>query len=246
MTGFGDLQTPTRFGDTQYNEVDFASRLATMSNYSNFTHIAPQDLPKLKAHPQDEMIQRLVSARNRKIDSIIYNGLIGTAQRKTTEADTFTAVALPAEQQIGTSAAPVTFSKQLLIDIRTKFMENEVPDEEEIIVTYNSDMLNMILADSTLTSADYLQGQMLQRGEINTFLGFKWVPYQKIKATPASTYATGVAYTSKALKFGSASISPLKVVEREDKNRTISIGHIDSYGCVRTDEKRVVAFTFSV
>ncbi|MDC4965253.1 phage capsid protein [Acinetobacter baumannii] len=170
MTGFGDLQTPTRFGDTQYNEVDFASRLATMSNYSNFTHIAPQDLPKLKAHPQDEMIQRLVSARNRKIDSIIYNGLIGTAQRKTTEADTFTAVALPAEQQIGTSAAPVTFSKQLLIDIRTKFMENEVPDDEEIIVTYNSDMLNMILADSTLTSADYLQGQMLQRGEINTFL----------------------------------------------------------------------------
>ncbi|MDC4304572.1 phage capsid protein [Acinetobacter baumannii] len=170
MTGFGDLQAPTRFGDTQYNEVDFASRLATMSNYSNFTHIAPQDLPKLKAHPQDEMIQRLVSARNRKIDSIIYNGLIGTAQRKTTEADTFTAVALPAEQQIGTSAAPVTFSKQLLIDIRTKFMENEVPDDEEIIVTYNSDMLNMILADSTLTSADYLQGQMLQRGEINTFL----------------------------------------------------------------------------
>lgn len=170
MTGFGDLQTPTRFGDTQYNEVDFASRLATMSNYSNFTHIAPQDLPKLKAHPQDEMIQRLVSARNRKIDSIIYNGLIGTAQRKTTEADTFTAVSLPAEQQIGTSAAPVTFSKQLLIDIRTKFMENEVPDDEEIIVTYNSDMLNMILADSTLTSADYLQGQMLQRGEINTFL----------------------------------------------------------------------------
>ncbi len=170
MTGFGDLQTPTRFGDTQYNEVDFASRLATMSNYSNFTHIAPQDLPKLKAHPQDEMIQRLVSARNRKIDSIIYNGLIGTAQSKTTEADTFTAVALPAEQQIGTSAAPVTFSKQLLIDIRTKFMENEVPDDEEIIVTYNSDMLNMILADSTLTSADYLQGQMLQRGEINTFL----------------------------------------------------------------------------
>lgn len=170
MTGFGDLQTPTRFGDTQYNEVDFASRLATMSNYSNFTHIAPQDLPKLKAHPQDEMIQRLVSARNRKIDSIIYNGLIGTAQRKTTEVDTFTAVALPAEQQIGTSAAPVTFSKQLLIDIRTKFMENEVPDDEEIIVTYNSDMLNMILADSTLTSADYLQGQMLQRGEINTFL----------------------------------------------------------------------------
>jgi len=171
MSGMADpTALTTRFGDTAYSEVDFASRLATMSNYANFTRIAPQDLPKLKAHPQDEMIQRLVSARNRKIDSIIYNALIGTAQRKTTEADTFTAVALPADQQIGNSTTPVTFNKQLLIDIRTKFMENEVPDDEEIIVTYNSDMLNMILADPTLTSADYLQGQLLQRGEINTFL----------------------------------------------------------------------------
>ena len=243
MGTLGDeFSTLTRFGETQYTDASFASRLATMNDFPNFTRLAIQDLYKLKAQPQDQLLQRLHAKYNRKVDKVVYNALIGTAARKEVGADTYTNVALPATQVLGDVATAPT--KQLLIDIRTKFMENEC--DEEIYITYNADLLNAILADPTLTSADYLAGQMLQKGEINqSFLGFKWVHYEGIKDASGES-ATGVAYTRSAVEVGINSISPLKIVEVETQNRFHSIGHVDALGAVRTDEKRVVAFKFKV
>ncbi len=180
MGTLGDeFSTLTRFGETEYSDASFASRLATMNDFPNFTRLAIQDLYKLKAQPQDQLLQRLHAKWNRKLDKVVYNALIGSASRKEVGADTYTSVALPASQILGDEATPIT--KQLLIDIRTKFLENEV--DEDITITYNADLLNAILADPTLTSADYLAGQMLQRGEISNFLGFNWVHYEGIKST---------------------------------------------------------------
>ena len=242
MGTLGDvLATPDRFGNTSYVDASFASRLATMNDFSNFSRLAIQDLPKLKANPQDQLLTRLHSKWNRKVDSVVYNALIGNAPRKEIGTDTYTNVALPATQILGDAATPIT--KQLLIDIRTKFMENEC--DEDIYVTYNADLLNALLADTTLTSADYLAGQLLQRGEISNFLGFQWVHYEGIKDA-SGTSATGVAYTRSAVEVGINSISPLKIVEVETANRFHSIGHIESVGAVRTDELKVVAFKFKI
>ena len=242
MGTLGDEFTSlTRFGDTQYVDASFASRLATMNDFPNFTRLAIQDLYKLKAQPQDQLLQRLHAKWNRKLDSVVYNALIGTAPRKEVGADTYTNVALPATQILG--SATVAPTKQLLIDIRTKFMENEC--DEDIYITYNADLLNAILADPTLTSADYLAGQMLQKGDVSNFLGFNWVHTEQIK-TADGLSATGVAYTRSSVEVGINSISPLKIVEIETANRYHSIGHVEAIGAVRTDEKRVVAFKFKI
>ena len=242
MGTLGDeFSTLTRFGETQYTDASFASRLATMNDFPNFTRLAIQDLYKLKAQPQDQLLQRLHAKWNRKLDSVVYNALIGTAPRKEVGADTYTNVALPATQILG--SATVAPTKQLLIDIRTKFMENEC--DEDIYITYNADLLNAILADPTLTSADYLAGQMLQKGDVSNFLGFNWVHTEQIKAADGLS-ATGVAYTRSSVEVGINSISPLKIVEIETANRYHSIGHIEAIGAVRTDEKRVVAFKFKI
>ena len=236
-----EFSTLTRFGETQYTDASFASRLAIMNDFPNFTRLAIQDLYKLKAQPQDQLLQRLHSKWNRKVDKVVYNALIGTVARKEVGADTYTNVALPATQILGDAAAPIT--KQLLIDIRTKFMENEC--DEQIYVTYNSDLLNALLADPTLTSADYLAGQLLQRGEVSNFLGFQWVHYEGIRAADGLS-ATGVAYTKSAVEVGINSISPLKIVEVETANRFHSIGHVEAIGAARSDEKKIVAFKFKV
>jgi hypothetical protein len=242
MGTLGDeFSTLTRFGETQYTDASFASRLATMNDFPNFTRLAIQDLYKLKAQPQDQLLQRLHAKYNRKVDKVVYNALIGTAARKEVGADTYTNVALPATQILGDAATPIT--KQLLIDIRTKFMENEC--DEDIYITYNADLLNAILADPTLTSADYLAGQMLQKGEVSNFLGLNWTHYEGIKAADGLS-ATGVAYTRSAVEVGINTISPMDINQVETLNRSLSIGHIEAIGAVRTDEKRVVAFKFKV
>ena len=236
-----DFNTLTRFGETQYTDASFASRLGTMSDFPNFTRLAIQDLYKLKAQPQDQLLQRLHSKWNRKVDKVVYNALLGNVQRKTVGADTYTNVALPASQILGDTNTPIT--KQLLIDIRTKFMENDC--EEQIYITYNADMLNTILADPTLTHADYLSASMLQKGEISNFLGYQWVHYEGIKAADGLS-ATGVAYTKSSVEVATNSISPLKIVEVETANRFHSIGHVEAIGALRSDEKKVVAFKFKM
>lgn len=242
MGSLGDeFSTLTRFGETQYSDASFASRLATMNDFPNFTRLAIQDLYKLKAQPQDQLLQRLHAKWNRKVDSVVYNALIGNAARKVVGADTYENVALPATQILGDAAVAPT--KQLLIDIRTKFMENEC--DEDIYITYNADLLNAILADPTLTSADYLAGQMLQKGEVSNFLGLNWTHYEGIKAADGLS-ATGVAYTRSAVEVGINTISPMDINQVETLNRSLSIGHIEAIGAVRTDEKRVVAFKFKV
>lgn len=242
MGSLGDeFSTLTRFGETQYSDASFASRLATMNDFPNFTRLAIQDLYKLKAQPQDQLLQRLHAKWNRKVDSVVYNALIGNAARKVVGADTYENVALPATQILGDAAVAPT--KQLLIDIRTKFMENEC--DEDIYITYNADLLNAILADPTLTSADYLAGQMLQKGEVSNFLGLNWTHYEGIKAADGLS-ATGVAYTRSAVEVGINTISPMDINQVEHLNRSLSIGHIEAIGAVRTDEKRVVAFKFKV
>lgn len=235
----GEGKAIKRGDATQYNDSEYASRLALMADSANFTRVAIQDLKKLKANPTDQLLKRLVSARNRKVDAVIYAALTGVAQRKVVGGDVYTNVALPAAQTLGTDTTPI--SKQLLIDVRTKFLANEVPEDETIYITYNAEMLNAILADTTLTSADYLAGQMLQRGEVSNFLGFNWVHYEGIAKAGKGL---GVAYTSEACVFGSQVHSPLKIAELEGNNRMQSIGHIDGFGAVRADEKRVVAFKF--
>ena len=242
MGSLGDeFDTLTRFGETQYSDASFASRLATMNDFPNFTRLAIQDLYKLKAQPQDQLLQRLHAKWNRKVDSVVYNALIGNAARKVVGADTYTNVALPVTQILGDAAVAPT--KQLLIDIRTKFMENEC--DEDIYITYNADLLNAILADAILTSADYLAGQMLQKGEVSNFLGLNWTHYEGIKAADGLS-ATGVAYTRSAVEVGINTISPMDINQVETLNRSLSIGHIEAIGAVRTDEKRVVAFKFKV
>lgn len=239
ISGAEDGKLIKRGDVTQYNDSEYASRLALMVDSANFTRVAIQDLKKLKANPTDQLLKRLVSARNRKIDAVIYAALTGVAQRKVVGGDVYTNVALPATQTLGADTTPI--SKQLLIDIRTKFLANEVPQDEGLYITYNAEMLNTILADTTLTSGDYLAGQMLQKGEVANFLGFNWVHYEGIAKAGKGL---GVAYTSDACVFGSQVHSPLKIAEVEGMNRMQSIGHIDGFGAVRADEKRVVAFKF--
>lgn len=243
MSSLGDtLSTPTRFGEATYTDVSFASRVAPMTNFDNFTRVDINDFYKLAAQPTDEVIQRLHARWNRHVDRTIYNGLIGTAQRKENGTNVYTNVALPADQILGDDL--VAFNKELLISIKTAFDENEV--EEPITILYNAAMINAILSDPTLSSADYNSYKPLADGTIKDFMGMNWIKYQGIQAGKSATKALGVAYTSDALQYGSNVVSPFKMVEREDWGRALSLGEKRATGCVRTDEKKVVAFKFKV
>lgn len=238
-------QVTGRFEDTKWSVPEAGSRLVTMADYGLHVPIEPRDLPKLLAEPQGAYMSNLVAANNRLKDKVIYRSLLDSIQRKTENLGAYSSVALPANQKILAGGTGITKAK--IIKAKALFRKNECDEKmgEKLFLAYNAEMLETILNDTTLTSADFLKVEMLQDGAIATnWLGFTWVPYEALDIT--DTTATTVAWCSSAAHFGTGYDYEVDIGVRRDKNNAIQISVKSSYGAGRANEKKVVTVEFEV
>lgn len=242
-----------RFSATQWSIPDAGVRTALMSDYSVFVPIEPRDEPKLRAHPDDDYMRDIIGARNRKIDDIIYQALVGGVTR-TTVADngtkTTATVNVPAGQIILAGSTPTGFTKAKLIKARSLFRANECDNQngEKLNIVYNAVMLEQILSDTTLTSADFRAVKMLEEGDVSgNWMGFNWIGYEKLNnGANGATERRTAAWCSKAVHFGDAPISAFNIAVRPDMNNVKQIGGIHSFGAGRANEKKIVLIDFLV
>ena len=108
-------------------------------------------------------------------------------------------------------------------------------------------MVRQILADTTLTSSDFMAVQMLQSGKVaENWMGFTWVPYQALdNGAGGSTEARTVAWAKSGVEIGMGINFKTDVSENKAKrgHPTEAYGWI-SLGAGRQDEKKVVAIDF--
>lgn len=239
--------TTGRFQDTVWSVPDAGTRVALMGDSDLFVPVEKVDLPKLLANPQGPYQQLCVAATNRKKDAVIYNALLASIGRRQADlagSPSMTQVALPATQKITATGSGSILTKKDLIAVRALFRKNEA-DDEQINMTYTSDMLTFVLNDTTLTSADYMAVKMLQEGDISSkWLGINWVPYEKINYNDTTKKFSAVAWTKSALHFGSGQDVAIDIGPRRDKRNVIQIGVQTSYGAGRANEQKVVQLDF--
>ncbi len=238
-----------RFGDTAWTIPDAGTRSVLMNDFDLFIPIESRDIPKLKAHPNDKYIKLLYNAKNRKIDDIVYQAAIGTINRKSVADNgtaTTTPTALPADQIILSGFGTL---KQKIIKAKSIFRKNEADEHngEQLYILYTSDMLSSILGDTTLTSADFMAGKMLQDGGVGgKWMGFNWIPYEKLNQGAAVGELRTVAYCGSAIHFGEADITGFDITTRSDKKNIKQVGGVHSLAAGRANEKKVVAIDFVV
>ena len=238
-----------RFGDTAWTIPDAGTRSVLMNDFDLFIPIESRDIPKLKAHPNDKYIKLLYNAKNRKVDDIIYQAAISTINRKSVADNgtaTTTATALPASQIILSGFGTL---KQKIVKAKSIFRKNEADEHngEQLYILYTSDMLSSILGDTTLTSADFMAGKMLQDGGVGgKWMGFNWIPYEKLSQGAAVGELRTVAYCGSAIHFGEADITDFDITTRADKKNIKQVGGVHSLAAGRANEKKVVAIDFVV
>ena len=233
-------ENTVRHGDTEWGDIDHTNRLAVMKNFYKALPLDRNDIPKMIVNPVTggDYMKQLINARNRKMDEVVYNALGGTINSK----DGVTANTLPAGQKIAHGGTGFTKSK--IIQARAIFRANEADEEagEELFIMYNDKALQTILADTSLTSSDFMATQMLQSGKIATsWLGFTWIPYQKLTFT-ASTYFA-YAWTKSGIHLGRG-YEEGNVARRADKKDLWQVSMGASYGAGRQDEFKVVELAF--
>lgn len=239
-----------RFGDTTWTIPDTGVRTALMGDYDLFIPIESRDLPKLKAIPTDKYMKNLISARNRKIDDIIYQALVGGITRTTVNdagVKSSATVSLPAGQIILSGFGSL---KQKIIKAKSLFRKNECDEHngETIYVLYTSNMLENILGDTTLTSADFMAGKMLQEGGVGgKWMGVNWIPYEKLtNGAGGATERRTVMYAGSAAHFGDADITGFDISKRPDKKNISQVGGVHSFAAGRANEQKVVAIDYVV
>jgi hypothetical protein len=238
-----------RFGDTTWTIPDTGVRTALMSDFDLFIPIENRDLPKLKATPNDKYMKNLISAKNRKTDDIIYQALVGGVTRTSVNdagVKSVATVQLPAGQIILSGFGTL---KAQLVKAKALFRKNECDEHngETLNILYTSTMLEKILGDTTLTSADFMAGKMLQEGGVGgKWLGFNWIPYEKLNQGAAVGELRTVAYCGSAVHFGDAAIAGFDISTRPDKKNIKQVGGVHSFGAGRANEVKVVAIDFVV
>ncbi len=238
-----------RFAQTVLTIPDAGVRTALMSDWDLFIPIEPRDLPKLKANPQDKYMKNLLSARNRKIDDIIYQALIGGVTRTVVSdagAKTVSTVNLPNTQIVLNGFGTL---KQKIIKAKSLFRKNECDDQngENLYMLYTADMMEVFLNDTTLTNADHLKVKMLQEGKVGTkWLGVEWIPYEKVNnGAGGATEARTAMYCGTALHFGDADITGFDISTRPDLKNIKQVGGVHSFGAGRANEVKVVAIDYT-
>lgn len=236
-----------RFGDTPWTIPDSGVRTALMSDFDLFIPIEKRDEPKLKALPTDKYMKNLISAKNRKTDDIIYQAAVGGVTRTTVSdagVKSVATVQLPAGQIILSGFGTL---KQKLAKAKSLFRKNECDEHngEILNILYTSDMMISILGDTTLTSADFMAGKMIQEGGVGgKWMGFNWIPYEKLNQGAAVGELRTVAYCGSAVHFGDAAITGFDISTRPDKKNIKQVGGVHSFAAGRANEKKVVAIDF--
>jgi len=239
-------QNTTRNGDTPITDVPFARRLIHIKDWHVHELIDRKDERKMLAGPVPYVAEVLNAAMNRAMDRDILESALGTAYTGVAGATTVT---FPGAQQVlvdnwdhgaGTGNAGLTISK--LISAKMILDGNEVDGDDAMgdrFIAVTARQVANLLATTEATSSDFSEVKALVRGEIDSFMGFKFIRTQLVPRD-ASNYRRVVAWQRAGIFLGVNEDVTGDIGPRRDKNNATQASCFAGWGAARVEEARVV------
>lgn len=222
-----------RHGDTPINDQPHSTRFVDLFDWDDGDMLDDQDKIRMLVDPTSEYVKAMVASLNRAKDDVIISSLGGLSRSTTGN------VILPATQKIAVGGTGLTKAK--IIQARKLFRRNEADNHngEELFISYTAGAAADILADATLTSADYLAGKFLQEGDVEgKWMGFTWIPSERTPYDGATRQL--YAWAKSGVTLGKGQDITTKVGEDPGKGFNVRIYAKMSIGSVRVEEEKVV------
>lgn len=222
-----------RHGDTPINDQPHSTRFVDLYDWEDGDMVDDQDKIRMLVDPTSEYVKAMVNSMNRAKDDVIIGALGGNSRA------TAGNIILPTTQKIAVGGVGLTKAK--IIQAKTLFRRNEADAMagEELYMVYSAQAAADILADTTLTSADWLAGQFLQSGDVcGKWMGFNWIPSERMPKASTTRYL--YAYAKSGVVLGKGAEIMTKVGEDASKGFNVRIYAKMSIGSVRVEEEKVV------
>ena len=227
--------------ETPNNDPALARRMATMVDYHDNRLLDRGDELRMIADPRSAYTIAAAQALGRQIDTVIANALLATAKSGETGATNVTlgttAIAAHVNPTGTTTGTPATLTFNRVRNAKRVLDLEDVEMEDRVFVVSPGGM-DHLLNTTQATSSDYAAVKALVRGEIDTWMGFKWIVSTNLSTS--GTLTSCFAMQRHALCLAMASEPLVRTDERTDLSYSWQVYYELNIGAVRLEEARVV------
>lgn len=232
------VEIEDRYSDTPNIDVPVTRRSVTTTPIVWSKLVDRSDTVRSLADPSSKLVEIGGGAIARKIDDKIIAAFDGTAY---TGKDGTTSTSFDSNNSIaanyGGAAANLTITKLLqaryLLDTG-----NANPLGKQIYCAVGPSQIKSLLGTTQVTSSDYNTVKALVNGEIDTFLGIKFITSTRLPK--ASNDRSCFVWVEDAIVLGVRDEITGRVSERDDKNYAQQIYFRIDVGASRMEEAKVV------
>ena len=240
---FGEVEfttKTTRNSDTEWSDIEHKQRWIFPTDYNLALPVDKEDELRMLNSPLSPYAEAMRMAAARKMDDIIIAAFDGTA--KTGEnGGTSTAYNTGNDIAVGTGAAGATgLNVAKLRAARKLLLENHVNLAVETpYIGVTAQQMDDLLGETEVTSADFNTVRALVAGEIDTFMGFKFVQSEAY-GVDGSSYRKCPVWVPSGVHMGMWNGLTSRIDERSDKNYTTQVWMSFTAAATRTQEGKVL------
>ena len=226
--GGRNVQTPN-------NDPALDRRMATMVDYHDARLLDRGDELRMLSDPRSAYTIAAASALGRQIDTVIANKILSAANYGETGSSTITLGTVS-----GLSHVPVTAGVLVFNTVRAakRVLDLEDVEEEDRFFVITPWGLSALLNTTQATSSDYAAIKALVRGDIDSWMGFKWIVSNNLSSSGTVTSCFAMQRYGICMAMSAEPI--VRTDERQDLSYSWQVYYELNIGAVRLEEKRVV------
>lgn len=227
----------SRHADTKYVNTPHSRRWLDLQDKAWADLVDELDKIKMLADPTSPYNALGVAALNREKDKIILAAARGSARINGGS------VALPSGQKIAVGAAGMTLDKlnaaREILDAAEVDVDDGTGQGAPLrCIAVTARQLTNLLNTTEIKSVDYNNVKALAQGQVDTFLGFKFIRTQLVPKVGNDRMC--LAWSKGSIAFGWGMDVVTSIDKLPTKNLSVQVYARESIGAVRTEDEGVV------
>jgi hypothetical protein len=211
----------SRHADTPQLDTPHSRRRVSLADYEWADLIDNADKVRLLIDPTSSYAKAAAAAMGRAMDDVVITALGGTAFSGETGS---TSVSLPAGQKPYSASQSDGLTIAKLLEAKKILDLNDVDPSIQRYFLCGPNQISDLLGTTQITSSDFNTVKALAQGQLDSFLGFKFIVSNRLDA----------------IKLAIGQDVLARIDERADKSYSTQVYYAMSIGATRMEEEKVV------
>ena len=236
------VEVLTRHADTPLVETPHDRRRCHLRDFDWADLIDRKDKIRTIIDPTSAYAQNAAYALGRSQDDVIIENMFGTAYTgKTGATSTVHDVTNNRTEHNFVESGSLTSSGLTLgklRNVRQKLVAAQNDKSEARYIGLSALQMTDLLANATLQSIDTAEVKALVHGEVDFYMGFRFIESERLLTSSSGTHRRLPAWVHSGMLFANAMEIGAEIGPRRDKRNSVQVYVDGSFGAVRMEENK--------